>query len=299
MKNKTVENTQKSDVIYLSRAKSFIFVIAVYIMAFGVGFLSYQVLPFSPWLNLLLADVFATVYVFLFSLAAGNASVYDPYWSVQPMAILIAFAASVKTFSAASVLVIIAVLIWGARLTANWAYTFRGIEHQDWRYTMLREKTGKFYPIINFIGIHMVPTLIVYAATLPAVLLINLPGEASFWTVVGFAISLIAVALQTVSDIEMHKYRKNRTTAFIREGLWKHSRHPNYLGEILMWWGVAIMAMSVLGFEWFLPLGALLNTVLFFTVSIPMADKRQSAKEGFAEYKSETHMLLPIPKFKK
>ncbi len=299
MSNKTITDSQKSDMIYLSRAKSFIFIAAVYIMAFGVGFLSYQVLPFSPWLNLLLADVFATIYVFLFSIASGNASVYDPYWSVQPMAILIAFAASVKTFSAASVLVLIAVLIWGARLTANWAYTFRGIEHQDWRYTMLREKTGKFYPIINFIGIHMVPTLIVYAATLPAVLLVNLPGEANLWTVVGFAISLIAVALQTVSDIQMHKYRKNRTTALIRNGLWKYSRHPNYLGEILMWWGVAIMAMSVLGFAWFLPLGAILNTVLFFTVSIPMADKRQSKKEGFEEYKRETHMLLPIPKFKK
>ncbi|MBQ3015871.1 MAG: DUF1295 domain-containing protein [Clostridia bacterium] len=299
MKNKTIEKNQKSDMIYLSRAKSFIFIAAVYIMAFGVGFLSYQVLPFSPWLNLLLADVFATIYVFLFSLAAGNASVYDPYWSVQPIAILSAFAVSVKTFSAASVLVLIAVLIWGFRLTANWAYTFHGIEHQDWRYTMLREKTGKFYPIINFVGIHMVPTLIVYAATLPAVLLINLPGEANLWTVVGFAISLIAVAVQTVSDIEMHKYRKTRATVFIREGLWKHSRHPNYLGEILMWWGVAVMAMSVFGFEWFLPLGALLNTVLFFAVSIPMADKRQSLKEGFAEYKSETHMLLPIPRFKK
>ena len=94
----------------------------------------------------------------------------------------------------------------------------------------------------------------------------------------------------------MHKYQKNRTTKFIRVGLWKYSRHPNYLGEILMWWGVAVQAVSIMPSRWWLIAGAASNTVMFFTVSIPMADKRQSAKEGYAEYKASTRSLLPIPK---
>ena len=94
----------------------------------------------------------------------------------------------------------------------------------------------------------------------------------------------------------MHRYRKNRTAPFIRVGLWKHSRHPNYLGEILMHWGVALMALCLLLSKWYLIFGAVANTVLFLVVSIPMADKRQSRKAGFEEYKRETRMLLPIPK---
>ena len=97
----------------------------------------------------------------------------------------------------------------------------------------------------------------------------------------------------------MHKYRKNRTTPFIRTGLWKNSRHPNYLCEILMWWGIAGACFFAMPNRYYLFAGAIANTILFLSVSIPMADNRQSRKEGFAEYKKETRALLPIPKFKK
>ena len=65
----------------------------------------------------------------------------------------------------------------------------------------------------------------------------------------------------------------------MRTGLWKYSRHPNYLGEILMWWGVASMVCVACPDKWFLMSGALTNTILFLTVSIPMADNRQAAKD--------------------
>lgn len=94
----------------------------------------------------------------------------------------------------------------------------------------------------------------------------------------------------------MHKFRKNRPAPFIRTGLWKHSRHPNYLGEILMWWGVGLSVLCAAPSAWYLAAGAVANTILFFAVSIPMADKRQSRKDGFAEYKKQTRMLLPIKK---
>lgn len=109
-------------------------------------------------------------------------------------------------------------------------------------------------------------------------------------------VSLGAAVMQGVADIQMHKYRKNRDGAFNRHGLWKYSRHPNYLGEILMWWGVALSVICADPSAWFFAAGAVANTVLFFAVSIPMADARQSYKEGFADYKEQTRMLLPIRK---
>ena len=102
--------------------------------------------------------------------------------------------------------------------------------------------------------------------------------------------------MQGIADVEMHKFRKHRDGAFIRQGLWKYSRHPNYLGEILMWWGVALSVVCAAPNAYHLAFGAVANTILFFAVSIPMADKRQSRKDGFAEYKQQTRMLLPIKK---
>ena len=278
-----------------NRAASFVAVTLVYIIATVVGIAVYRMLDLPWWLSLLIADVAATVVTFIFSVIFGNASVYDPYWSVQPPVILIAFAIG-NELTVLGVLLLIVVSFWAIRLTANWAYTFANLNHQDWRYTMLKEKTGIFYPVINFVGIHMVPTLVVYGCILPAVWALINGVNVNFGSVLFICLALGAATMQGIADVQMHKFRKNRNASFIRIGLWKYSRHPNYLGEILMWWGVALSVICAAPNAWYLAVGALANTVLFFAVSIPMADGRQSRKEGFAEYKKQTRMLLPIKK---
>lgn len=281
-----------------NRAVSFIIILFVYIIASASGIISFLLLPFSLWLNLLISDVIATGVTFIFSVIFSNASVYDPYWSVQPFVILVSFAMFNK-LNALKIVTIIVVGVWAIRLTANWAYTFKNLNNQDWRYTMLKEKTKKFYPIINFIGIHLVPTLVVYACTLPAVMVLTSSVSGNAFSYVFLTLSLFATLFQGVSDYQLHKFKKYRKDEkFIRVGLWKHSRHPNYLGEILMWWGIGLSAFFSLSYSPYLLIGAVLNTLLFFFVSIPMADGKQSKKEGFEEYKNQTRKLLPIKKFK-
>lgn len=279
-----------------NRALSFVIVAFVYALAIASGIVSYIYLPFDFWLNLLLADIIATAVTFIFSLIFANASVYDPYWSVQPIVIVVAFAIAAHNIGVVQILAIVVVLLWGIRLTTNWAYTFHGLQFQDWRYTMLHEKTKKFYPIVNFVGIHLVPTLVVYGCILPVVFAFVENPDFNAGYAIFLAVSIGAAVLQGIADCQMHKFRKNRTGNFIRNGLWKYSRHPNYLGEILMWWGVALACVCVMPNRWYLIDGATANTLLFLFVSIPLADGRQSRKEGFAEYKAQTRMLLPIKK---
>ena len=115
-----------------SRAASFVAVTLVYIIATVVGVLAYRALTFDWWLSLLIADVAATVATFIFSLIFKNASVYDPYWSVQPPVLLVAFAIG-RELTLLGVLLLVVVSFWAIRLTANWAYTFGNLTHQDWR----------------------------------------------------------------------------------------------------------------------------------------------------------------------
>ena len=280
-----------------SRILSFIAISVIYIICALVGLGQYSYLPFSTPINLLIADTVATIVCFIFSLIFKNSSVYDPYWSVAPIVILIGFAIA-NGLNTLGIVLLIAICYWGLRLTVNWAYTFKGLTHQDWRYTMLCEKTGKFYPIINFIGIHYVPTLVVYGCVLPAVLAIENKPEINALSIIFACVSVAAATMQGIADIQMHSYRKNRTTPFIRKGLWHNSRHPNYLGEILMWWGIGLSVVCAMPNMWYLLGGAMVNTVLFLFVSIPLADGKQSKKEGFSEYKAQTRALLPIRKFK-
>ena len=283
------------DSIKNSKSKSILVITVIYVLAAALGVAVYMALPFLFWIRLLIADVAATIFVFVFSVIFKNASVYDPYWSVQPIVIIAGYALT-SNITPATLLLIISIVYWGIRLTGNWAYVFGGLNHQDWRYTKFENETGRLYPFINFTGIHMVPTLIVYLTTLPAVFVIRQELRANIGSFIGMVVCVGAATLQLVADTQMQKYRKSGQHGLICTGLWKYARHPNYLGEILMWWGIAIQAVSVMPSHWWLVAGAVANTILFFSVSIPLADKRQSAKPGYAEYKAGTRSLLPIPK---
>ncbi len=281
------------------RSTSFVVVTLVYFLAALVGVGTYRLCPFHFAWNLLAADVAATVFVFLMSLLFRNASVYDPYWSVQPPVIATAFALGYGV-TPTGVCLLVAVWFWAIRLTANWAYTFHGLAHQDWRYTMLREKTKSLYPVINFLGIHLVPTLVVYGCTLPVVFAIRNGWRGNIFTAIFCVLALLAALMQGVADIQMQTFRKKKRAGlirdpFIRTGLWKYSRHPNYLGEILQWWCVAL-AVVLPSRAWWLLGGAVANTLLFLCVSIPMADRRQSQKEGWEAYQQKTRRLWPISK---
>lgn len=278
----------------IKRSFSFIILFFVYLLAFVVTFVWGSKDGHEFCSLFFLIDVFATVIVFIFSLIFGNASVYDPYWSVQPI-IFVTAAACVHGVTLQGVVVLVAIWYWGLRLTANWAYTFHGLGFQDWRYTMLKEKTKWFYPVVNFTGIHMIPTLVVFFCMLPAIIIIHNGYTFKPLSLIGIAISLCAATLQLIADIQMHTFKKNGGSGFIRKGVWKHGRHPNYLGEIMMWWGIAITCLlSAPSYDnWcFMILGAVLNTCLFLGISIPMAEKHQSRKPGYEEYKKETRVFI-------
>ena len=289
-------------------------IIVIYILAAFAGIKAYDFFEYDYpyWLSLLLADVAATVFVFIFSLIFKNASVYDPYWSVQPAVITGALCARgyvlAKTIDALAekltgnpggeiifppvfIFLVITIFIWSLRLTLNWAYNFKSFEYQDWRYVMLKEKTGRAYPLINFLGIHLFPTCVVYLCVLPVVVAFFDGADFGFLSAIFISISLLAAIFQGIADIQMHKFRNSGTGGFIRTGLWKHSRHPNYACEILMWWGVGLASVTAIGGKWWLLAGTAVNTLMFLFVSIPMADKRQSRKPGFEEYKKATRML--------
>lgn len=282
------------------RAFGFAVIAVIYVLAVFIALFSFRLFEnyFSLYLAIFLADVIGTLFVYFAGVLVNNTSVYDPYWSVQPLIIVTFLLTRFQIWNLGILLMLIALFYWGIRLTANWAYTFDSLKCQDWRYDMLKEKSKQWYPVVSLLGINLFPTVIVYLAVLPAIVFFE-KGGTNVITLLGFFICLIAASLQLFADIQMQKYRNSPhdKSSIIRIGLWKYSRHPNYLGEILQWWGIYIMMVSVHPDKWYLSIGALLNTLMFFFISIPMAEKRLATyKLNFAEYKQETRMLLPFKK---
>lgn len=284
-----------------NRILSLIIILIAYACAFVAGYFVWINLTMdSLLLKFLITDVVATIVIFIFSLICRNASVYDPYWSVLPLVMVIVFAKTISNFHPASFVMIALIAIWGIRLTINWFSTFKNLNHQDWRYDHYKNKFPRLWPIINFGGIHLMPTLIVFSTMLPVVEYMNVcatvPMNVS--TIIGIVITIVAIIIETLADLHMHSFLKTRKNhELINVGLWKRSRHPNYFGEILFWFGIYLVMLSLADNMWILFLGPLLNTLLFVFISIPLAEKHQLAKNpAYLEYQKTTNVLLLFPK---
>lgn len=281
-----------------------ILLLLIYIAATAIGIFVFILLEkvVNTLLSVLIADVVATIFVWFTGVLLKTASVYDPYWSVQPVIIGLLLLIKFQTFNLGTILYLVAMSLWAIRLTVNFCIEFHSLEYVDWRYKNFQEKFPKMYQLINLCGICMMPTLLVYTTSLPFFIYIINGLEFSFFNIIGIVIMLIGTGLELFADIQMKKFRKNRKdrSEIIRTGLWKYSRHPNYLGEVSFWYGVAFVLFIGNFNYWWTLLGAILNTMLFLFISIPLAENNMKKyKPGFDEYKKETRMLLPIKKFKK
>ena len=112
----------------------------------------------------------------------------------------------------------------------------------------------------------------------------------------GFLVCLIAAVIQFIADRQMAIFRNNKANngQCINTGLWKYSRHPNYLGEISLWWGMWIMLMGSAPQYWITVIGPVAMTILFIFISIPMMEKYVLQKRPmYADYKKTVPMLIP------
>ena len=248
---------------------------------------------------LLIADITATVIIWGFGLGFKNSSFYDPYWSLIPWLMVLAVMIRFDKWSLNNILFLAIFGIWSWRLTINWAYTCESIKTQDWRYTMYKQQNNTFmWHVINFFGINLMPTLLVFAALIPAIVTVLINTTPNGFSFVGAAIILLGTVLEFFADIQMHSFRKsNRDKNRVQDtGLWKYSRHPNYLGEISVWIGVFVFMLSADISKWYLITGALLMLGLFYFISIPMMEKRQKSKRpDYKLYQQTTSKLLLLP----
>lgn len=286
-----------------SKVLGILVIIASYIIAFGIGAVLHYRINFSNelfLLKLLIIDVAMTIVIFIFSTIFKNSSIYDPYWSVIPIVLSIYASYVLCGFHGMSYIMIGLLCIWGLRLTINFFNTFKGLDKQDWRYDHYKNKFPRIWPLVNFFGIHLFPTLIVYMVMLPVFKYLETceTAELNLSTIIVIIIALVAIVIESIADRQMHKFLKTRkNNEIINVGLWKRSRHPNYFGEILFWWAIYLIMLSLNDNMWVLFLGPLLNTLMFVFISVPLAEKHQLAKNPqYKEYVRTTNTFLLFPK---
>jgi len=291
-----------------SRPLGFVVVTVTYVgaglAAWGAGL---AVRGQHPLAVTLWADLVATAVVFGAAMAVGNSSLYDPYWSVAPAVIVVAWTvwstgADVAAVSARQASVTALVLIWAIRLTANWALSWRGLDHEDWRYVQLRAQSPRRVPwwLISLTGIQLMPTLVVFAGLLAVWPAVTVPGAAAGpLDAVAAAVTVAAIAVEAVADRQLRRFARDPANRdrIIDRGLWRYSRHPNYLGEIGFWWGMWLFGLAAAPHWWWTVIGPVTMVLLFTIVSVPMMDRRSvERRPAYAEHMRRVPALLPSPR---
>jgi steroid 5-alpha reductase family enzyme len=278
--------------------KSYLVCFFSYFSALVIIFLFWMIGSQLPILIfVLLADLIGTFLIFIYSTILKNASLYDPYWSVIPSIITIFYVFNSGSISLRSMTVTTLIIIWSIRLTYNWSRQWKGLSHEDWRYRDLRNKTGNKFWIINFVGIQLMPTLLVYLGSLSIYTIFYMNNQnLTILDIIAFIITLSAILFETVADKQLRNFIRHRNSheEIINSGLWKYSRHPNYLGEIMFWWGLYAFSLATsLEFWWFI-IGPIAITLLFLAVSIPlMEQKNMLSKPSYKEYRERVSKLIP------
>ncbi|MGB3481514.1 MAG: DUF1295 domain-containing protein [Mycobacterium sp.] len=283
----------------MSKAASLALIAAAYSVAIlaAAAWLVWAPKTGMLWLDTLIADLLATVVVFAFSRIFRNSSFYDAYWSVAPPLLLIYWwiQGGVGFDQLRCWLLAAVVLLWSVRLTANWVYTFPGLHHEDWRYPMFRDRAGRFEFVADLVAIHLIPTLQVFLAMIPAYVVVTRPGPDLGWlTVIAFVLGVGAVVLELIADVQMHRFvRQHRPGQTMDRGLWGWSRHPNYFGEFSFWLALALFGIAVAPASWWwLILGAVAMLAMFLGASIPMMETRSLARRP--EYQD---VIDRVPRF--
>ena len=294
------------------KIKGRIILFCVYLIAFGAGICVSSISGYSIVVKSAVMVVISISIIYLGSVIYNNSSVFDPYWSVAPPLMVLYYlalavdehrlggkASAVFHFSHSPRLIFLFLLTlaYSMRLTWNFLRSWPGMKHEDWRYVDFRTNTGKAYWIVSFAGIHLFPAIMVFGGTLSIwVTVVQGYRPTNLVDLFAMLVTGSAIVLEAVSDRQLRNFLAHNKDAgkTMNRGLWSLSRHPNYLGEILFWWGLYLFALASNPSFWWVIAGPLAITLMFIFASIPMIEKRMmKRRKDYAAYRERVSMLIP------
>lgn len=185
--------------------------------------------------------------------------------------------------------------IWGIRLAWH-IYTRNKGKEEDYRYLAWRKQWGRWFLLRSYFQVFILQGVFLYLIVFPVILINKSADTLLIWLdMVGIIFWLIGFYFETVGDAQLVRFKKNAANKgkLLQDGLWAITRHPNYFGEVLQWWGIGIIALSAKD-GWMGLIGPLTITFLLLKVSgIPMLEKKMESHPDFKSYKARTNAFFP------
>ncbi len=239
------------------------------------------------------------LWVWLVSLRIWDASIIDIFWGIGFVLIAALCLGVGGGDPGRRVLLAGMVVIWGVRLAVHIGRRNRG-QDEDFRYARLRERDGNRFWLTSLYRIYLVQAVLMWVLSLPVqVGSVHGSGRGlGLLDLAGVAVWAVGFAFEALGDSQLARFTADPANyrRVMDRGLWRYTRHPNYFGDVLAWWGVGIVALSA-GGAWWALIGPALNTLVLTrgTGKHLLEQTIGQRRPGYADYVSRTSGFLPMP----
>ena len=248
---------------------------------------------------LTVAIVIAAVMIitWVVSLVLRDASVVDPVWPLAFIAVAITALIAGGGDEGRRILIACVVAIWGARLSIHLLLRNAG-KGEDFRYAAMRAKRGHRFWLTSLVTVFLLQGLLVWVVSLPVQLSAIPDRPLGCLAIIGAIVWVLGVVFEAIGDAQLTRFKANPASRgqVLDTGLWRYTRHPNYFGDFLVWWGIFLIAAESGAGAWGVA-GPLLMTLLLVKVSGAGLLEKDIAvrRPGYADYVRRTSGFIPLP----
>lgn len=234
--------------------------------------------------------------VWIASLLRRDASLVDRFWGLG-FVVLAWFWWLTGPQYLSALLPVGLVTLWGLRLSLYLTWRNWGAG-EDPRYQRMREKHGERFPLVSLVTVFLVQAVVLWVVALPLFAIghgMFNPDVMQWVGVIAILLWVVGFFFETIGDWQMAAFKSDPANQgqVMDRGLWRYTRHPNYFGDLCVWWAVYLFSIAFGG--WWTVLGPLLMSFLLVRVSgVRLLEQDLvSRKPGYAEYVQRTSALIP------
>jgi steroid 5-alpha reductase family enzyme len=235
--------------------------------------------------------------VWLVSLVRRDASIIDVFWALGFVALAWLYNWLTEASTPRAHLVLALVTLWGVRLSLyilwrNWG------KGEDYRYREMRERSPKSFPWRSLFTVFWLQAVLLWAISMPLLQAQRkpIPPQLTWLDGLGILLFLIGFAFEAGGDWQLARFKADPRNEgkVLDRGFWRYTRHPNYFGDAMVWWGFFCLAAATPGSLWTI-YSPILMTVLLIRVSgVALLEKRlQDVKPGYRDYVARTNAFFP------
>lgn len=237
--------------------------------------------------------------VWIVSLFTRDVGIVDIFWGLG--FVLLAWLYRVLfdfPASARATLVPVLVTIWGVRLAAHLARRWWAEEEEDYRYAAMREKRGESFWWRSLYVVFWLQALLLWVVSMPLLQVqrVARPQDLGWLDWAGIVLFGVGLVFESVGDFQLARFKNDPASAgeVLDSGLWRYTRHPNYFGDAMVWWGFTLLALATPGSAWVLVAAAVMTLLLLRVSGVALLEREIGERRpAYEEYKRRTNAFFP------